>query len=238
MNGAKADEEKVTPLMSVASLYGYTVAGREGELGKLYTFLFDDHAWSVRYVVVYVGGWLSRRYTLLHSSVITGQDENSKQVIVSVSRDQVRASPDVDVDKPIARDQEAVLARHYGWAPDSFSSDREHLSVLRSTREVAGYYLQATDGDIGHVEDFILEEGQWIIRYLVVDTRNWLPGRKVLIAPQWIERVSWEEKKAYVDLSQEAVRDAPEYKPSSPLKREDEIELHDYYGRPPYWLYL
>lgn len=106
---------------------------------------------------------------------------------------------------------------------------------LRSTSEVRGSDIQATDGDLGHVEDFIIEDDTWAIRYLVVDTRNWLPGRKVLIAPPWIERVSWTESKVFVRLTQDEIRNSPEYKKENLLSRDYERLLHEHFNRPVYW---
>jgi hypothetical protein len=103
---------------------------------------------------------------------------------------------------------------------------------LQGTRSIKGYRVHATDGLIGHVEDFILEDGQWIIRYLVADTGAWLPGRKVLISPGWIENVDWETAEVFVFLSKEEVEDSPVYDPSGPLNPDYLNELHDHYGRP------
>src|SRR5665811_971895 len=77
---------------------------------------------------------------------------------------------------------------------------------LRSTHEVSGYNIQAADGEIGHVEDFIIDDETWAIRYLIIDTQNWWPGKKVLVSPQWIERVSWGESKVFLNLSQESIK--------------------------------
>jgi hypothetical protein len=82
---------------------------------------------------------------------------------------------------------------------------------LRSTNEVTGYNLLALDGEIGHVDDFIVDDETWAIRYLVVATRNWWPGKKVLISPKWIENVSWEEREVAIGLSRDAIKAAPEY---------------------------
>jgi hypothetical protein len=106
---------------------------------------------------------------------------------------------------------------------------------LRSTQEVLGYYIHASDGDLGHVEDFIVDDDNWTIRYMVVDTRNWLPGKKVLVAPEWITEVSWGESKVYVDLTQDAIKDSPEYDPTETVNRLYEERLYDFYGRPKYW---
>jgi hypothetical protein len=109
-------------------------------------------------------------------------------------------------------------------------------SHLRSTDEVKGYHIEATDGEIGHVEDFIVDDGTWAIRYLEVDTRNWWPGKKVLVSPQWVDNVSWPDSKVYVGLSRETIQNSPEYIESMPVTREYEKRLYDHYGRSPYWL--
>jgi hypothetical protein len=100
---------------------------------------------------------------------------------------------------------------------------------------VIGYYIQASDGDLGHVEDFIIDDANWTIRYMVVDTRNWLPGKKVLVSPEWITDVSWGESKVHVNLTQEEIRDSPEYDPAEAVNRLYEERLYDFYGRPKYW---
>jgi PRC-barrel domain len=106
---------------------------------------------------------------------------------------------------------------------------------LRSTNEVTGYYIGASDGDIGHVEDFLIDDENWTIRYMVVDTRNWWPGKKVLVAPDWIKSISWADSKVYVDLSRDSIKNGPEYNPSVPMDRDYEGRLYQHYGRPKYW---
>jgi hypothetical protein len=106
---------------------------------------------------------------------------------------------------------------------------------LRSTREVIGYHIRATDGKIGHVEDFIADDESWTIHYMVVDTQTWLRGKRVLIAPAWVSKVDWVEKSVYVNLRKESVKDSPEFDPTKPINREYEVRLYDYYGRPRYW---
>jgi hypothetical protein len=107
---------------------------------------------------------------------------------------------------------------------------------LRSARDIMGYGIEAIDGDIGHVDDLFIDESGWIIRYLLVDTRDWLPGRGVLIATDWVKRVGWTDNTIQVDLTQEQVEDSPEYDPEPPLARDYEVELYDYYGLPGYWV--
>jgi hypothetical protein len=109
-------------------------------------------------------------------------------------------------------------------------------SHLRSTEAVTGYHVEATDGEIGHVDGFVVDDEAWAIRYAEVATRNWLPGKKVLVSPAWIERVSWADSKVYAGLSKEEIKSCPEYLLSRPLTREYENRLYVHYGRPPYWL--
>jgi hypothetical protein len=109
---------------------------------------------------------------------------------------------------------------------------------LRSAEEVAGYHIHANDGEIGHVEDFIVGDGSWTVRYMLVDTRNWLRGRKVLVAPAWIKSVSWLEGKVDVNLTKEQIKNSPEYDPSVPVNREYETHLVEFYGLSKYWEYL
>jgi hypothetical protein len=173
-------------------------------------------------------------------------------------------SPDIDTDRPVSRQQEIEYDRYYGYPsywtgpylwggyPAPFLSDTPASSFeqerrwelgaqeggdphLRSAAAVIGYHISATDGDIGHVEDFLLDEATWAIRYMVVDTRNWWPGKKVLVSPGWIADVDWDASTVGVEMSREQVRNSPEYDPSAPLQRDYESRLHDHYGRAGYW---
>jgi hypothetical protein len=109
-------------------------------------------------------------------------------------------------------------------------------SHLRSTEAVTGYSIEAADGEIGHVNGFVVDDEAWAVRYMEVATRNWWPGKKVLVSPAWIERVSWTDSKVYVGLSRDAIQNGPEYVESTPITREYENRLYFHYGRPPYWL--
>jgi hypothetical protein len=111
----------------------------------------------------------------------------------------------------------------------------EQDDVLRSAEEVRGYHIQAADGDCGHVEDFIMDDSSWTLRYLVVDTKNWLPGRNVLIAPDWITSIRWADRTVYCDLARDTIKESPAYHPGEEIDRAYEQKLYDYYKRPAYW---
>jgi hypothetical protein len=165
----------------------------------------------------------------------------------------------LDEDAPVSRQSEIKYFQYYQWPyywtgggpwgdlpyPPPVTIPEKEASPgvegesdsenLRSVKEVMGYHIRAEDGDVGHVEDFILEEEVWVIRYMIVDTRNWLPGRKVLMSPGWIDSVDWVDRKVMVNLTVNAIKEGPEYDPSEPVNREYETRLYDYYGRPRYW---
>jgi hypothetical protein len=107
--------------------------------------------------------------------------------------------------------------------------------LLRSTKEVRGYHIQAVDGRIGHVKDFMVDLRNWRIRYLVVDTRNWLPGRTVLVAADWIQDIDWENSEVEVALTKESIKNSPEYEPGA-IDREYEAHLYAHYKMPGYWV--
>lgn len=106
---------------------------------------------------------------------------------------------------------------------------------LRSCERVTGYHIRAEDGEIGHVQDWVLDETSWAIRYLVVATSNWWVGHKVLVPPQWIDKVSWAERYVGVHMTQNAIRQAPAWDPAHLPDRDDEVEMFKHYDRAGYW---
>lgn len=239
-------------LRSAKSLFGYRILSLDdAEVGKVKDFYFDDLMWTVRYLVDDTGGWLHGRSVLLSPVVLGQPDWDSEVLTVLLSEEQIMESPGVDMDKPVSRQKEEELNIYYGWpsywavmplpvpmlvGEAGVAASREKGDPhLRSIREVAGYSIEVMDGDIGQVDDFILDDEGWTIRYMVVDTGRWLPGKKILISPGWVDVVEWLERKVRVDLMANAIKDAPEFDPAAPVNREYETRLYDFYGRPVYW---
>jgi hypothetical protein len=106
---------------------------------------------------------------------------------------------------------------------------------LRSGNAVMNYHIHATDGDIGHVQGLMVDEKTWAIRYMIVHTSNWWLGHDVLIAPEWIDAVSWPESKVCVDVTRDAIKSAPAYDSSVPVNRQQELTIHAHYGKVGYW---
>jgi uncharacterized protein YrrD len=106
---------------------------------------------------------------------------------------------------------------------------------LRSSDTVKGYDIAESDGSIGDVKDFLFDESSWAIRYLIIDTGNWWPGKRVLVSTRWIDRIDWTESKIYTQLSRSAIKASPEYDERSPPDRDCEMRLHETHGRQGYW---
>lgn len=115
---------------------------------------------------------------------------------------------------------------------DPKEATRKGDARLRSFQEVSGYGISALDGDIGHIEDMILDDGRWLFQMFVVDTRNWLPGKHVVLDTEWIGRIDHTEKEGITDLKRDVIKNAPEYRPTDPINEEYKHQLYDYYGRP------
>ncbi|MGA2117715.1 MAG: PRC-barrel domain-containing protein [Bryobacteraceae bacterium] len=246
-------------------LKDFAIRATDGELGTIDDIYFDDETWAIRYLIVDTGGWLGGRRVLISPISVVHTDWEAKRLDVALTKRQVEHSPEIDTHKPVSRQHEAGYFGYYGYpyywggpylwgaaaypaglaTPPTASTEamaarirRESTdSHLRSGEAVTGYNIEAADGEIGHVDGFVVDDEAWAIRYIEVATRNWWPGKKVLLSPAWIERVGWTDSRVYVGLSREAIKDAPEYVESMAITREYENRLYFHYGRPPYWLH-
>lgn len=245
-------------LHRLKTLKEYKLDSLDGEMGKVNDFYFDDQHWTIRYLVADTGNWLTGRQVLISPHSLVAAIRDDERLAVDLSKKQIEESPSLASDKPVSRQFEEEYYGYYGWTPywggpqawghypvpvnlnssepASGVSDEDWDSHLRSMREVTGYWIQAADDEIGHVEDFIIDDETWTIRYLIIDTRNWWPGRKVLVSTRWIDKVSWTESKVFIDLPREAIKQSPEYTEDSLLSRDYETALHRHYEIDGYWV--
>jgi sporulation protein YlmC with PRC-barrel domain len=239
------------------NLKRYKIHALDGEIGSVEEFYFDDKHWTVRYLVVDTGNWLTGREVLISPYAISSVDKENKTISVKLTMKQIEDSPARDSHRPVSRQFEESYNAYYGWPsywagpyawghyPFAGSAlehwDRSRAEAenedhdLRSTKDVAGYHIQASDGEVGHVDDFVVDSDSWSIRYLVVDTTNWWPGKKVLISPLWIESISWVDENVVVLMTRDDIRTSPEYSESVLIAREYEALLHKHYDREGYW---
>lgn len=227
-------------LRSIKELEGYTVGATDGDIGQIKDFYFDDSTWAIRYLIVDTGSWLSSHKVLISPTSIDHPNWAVKQLLVGITREQVEGSPSIDTDNPVSQQHQEPYLKVTSMTPsstaitgyssvkpqpaDGASSEplfadveeilhRDDDRHLRSCKAVIGYHVEASDGEIGHVEGMLVDDETWALRYLVVNTSNWWIGHSVLIEPSCIKGMSWTAETISVDLSRDAVKQAPPYDP-------------------------
>ena len=249
-------------LISAKTLRNYTLDSLDGEIGRAKDFLFDDRHWTIRYLVAETGHWLPERQVLLSPYSIVAENEtenaNRRALAIHLTKKQVEASPSLESDAPVSRQFESNYYGYYGWPTywggiyawgavpyierDSSrwasypAAEQNGDAHLRSVHEISRYHIEAADGRVGHVEDVIVDDETWTIRYLVIDTHSWWPGKKVLISPRWATRISWEDQTLFLDHTRAAIKASPEYTEEALITREYENTLYSHYDRLGYWL--
>jgi len=251
-----------TIFRSAKDLFGYKIQAADETCGKCRDFLFDDETWTVRYIVVDTGGFLTHHEVLLSPFVLNEPEmgHHPNHISVKLTREQIESSPPLATHAPVDRQYEEALAQYYnhphywignevwGASPyplppgpeqaealaDRFAEIRRNH--LRGVRDLMHYQVMASGEEIGAISDVILEVSPWTIRHFVVDTGKWLPGKKVLFSPAWCEEIRWADRTVCLDgMVQTLIKDAPEFDPHAGVNRDYEGRLYDYYGRERYW---
>lgn len=216
-------------LKAKGELFGRHLIASDGAIGSIRDVYFDDERWIVRYLEVDTSDWLGGRKVLISPVSVKREGTNDREVAVALSRDQVRNSPDADQDMPVSRQFEEAHARYYGYpfywdGPSLWGStpparsirelkeaeERAHQSHLRSCGEVIGYRVAASDGGAGHVEDLVVDDTDWAIRNVVVDTRDALSGKHVLVPAGAVVEIVWLTREVRLKTTREAVENAPQ----------------------------
>lgn len=230
-------------LRRVRDLEGWTVRSRDGQdLGIIEDFYFDETRWTIRYVAVKAGNWLTGRVVLLSPMNLERVDWQQASVTFALTAEQIQAAPGESSAVPGSREWEAAFASYYSlpyyWAgtgawgdwdtpgeaarsgppPEEVSAAAVSQSHLLRIRDVAGQHVHAIDGEIGHVDDFLVDDRTWTIRYLLIDTSNWIGGRSVLVPPSWVQSIDWAERRVRVRVSREAIEKSPEYDPAADIE--------------------
>lgn len=264
-------------LQVVSALKGYSIAAKDGALGTVSDFLFDDSTWKVRWLVIDTGKWLTGRKVLVHPSAVGYADYGSRELTVALTKTQVKDSPDIAQDRPVSQRVQNDLYGYYGWDPlwgggmygaglyggglygvgmggiaspvsagayfgagAVREAERGDVSRdegdphLRSIAEVTGYHVHATDGNIGHVENFLVDSESWGVRYLIVDTSNWWIGQHVLLSPYAVKEVDWSDRHIRLDLVRDQVKSSPPWNPADMIDGDFERRLHSHYDWPGY----
>jgi hypothetical protein len=221
----------------VSAFNGYTIEATDGNVGAISDILFEDNDWKLRWFVVDTGPWLFGRKILIHPSALGQPDIRLRAFPVTLTKVQVEASPDISSDLPVSLQMDLSQNDYYNYKPMYAASfynadglglptnsmyyvpDRPNHeasetgdSHLRSLAEVIGYHIHALDGDIGHLEDLLVDDESWTIDYAVVDTKNWGFGNHVLVSTAEIKAVDWNERYIRIDLTRYKIKSSPSWK--------------------------
>jgi hypothetical protein len=232
-------------------LYGYKLGALDGPIGHVKDFYFDDRAWKVRYAVADTGSWFRGRLALLSPLAFGELDAREKTLRVNLTRQQIASCPSIDSHKPVSRQYEERYYQYYGWPyywqdsvwgmggfpvltelPEPFVGERPGKAAeqknadaqLRSAHVVGRFKVRARDESIGRVADLVVNDQTWSVQNIVMHTGPWLSGKNVLIAPEEIDRISWNESTVFVKSSKEELLHAPPH---------DESTLNDAGAREP-----
>jgi hypothetical protein len=249
-------------LWNASAINKYAIEASDGPIGTVSDFLFDDAKWHVRWLVVDTGRWLSGRKVIIPVSALGHPDPAQRTYSVKLTQQQIEDSPSIGPDEPVSRETESSHFEHYGlspywsagylggyhaqWGSTPFPvsgteeqsreiADAEHDRYNQSLRSFAlltGYHAESRDGDIGHLEDFLVEDSDWSIHFLVIDTRNWWVGKRVLISPKSVLDIDWQERMVTLDVDRQKVKDSPAYDPSTTVDKAFEQQFHRHYGLP------
>ena len=217
------------------NLVGQSIMAKDGEIGKLEEFYFDDQSWIIRYLILKTGHWLNGRRVLIPPIAVLNNSFRSGSFHVNLNREQIRVSPDINTEKPVSRQQEIELYGHYAWqgywescfyeggleeavdtsggigkeiAKDSSHQKKAPVNIhLRSSLQTTGYPLIAADGEIGLVKDFVTDDVTWQLLFLIVCKQTLYGDRNIQISTGLIKQMQWEDSEFYVKGSAESIKD-------------------------------
>jgi len=225
---------------TASRLGDFELQATDGAIGAIHDCLIDDPGWKVRWFVVDTGTWLPGRRVLIAPDRVAATDGEPPELRLAISRAEVKASPPYDDEAPVSREYEEALVGHYGWQSywtglGPAASSEVQPSGPRSADDLLGYHIEAEDGRIGHVDEVLIDPDGWIVRYLVVDTSDWWPGKLVLLVPQALGAIDPEGRRVPVKLTREQIRNGPAFDPDQTIDRRIEEQFLGYYGYPVYW---
>ena len=197
-------------LWTAAMMKGYAVSGTDGRLGTVSDLLFDDVSWRMRWLVVSTGDWFPNHDVLLPVSALGHLDPVRREFRVALTVQQIRDCLHVEGDLPVSRQEEAGSPLRHAAAGSRtghavLSASRPNDPHLRSMEAVLGHLVHAIDGLIGHVDDFLIDDAAWNIRFIKIDTRDWGPARRVSLSPRLIRRIDWPARAVHLHVDRQEI---------------------------------
>jgi sporulation protein YlmC with PRC-barrel domain len=210
-------------LVAARHTYGAILEGPHGRLGTLYDILFDDQSLKVRHLVVSIDRWFYGRQVLVDPQVVERANWPERKMAARLTSGEIHQMPRAETDLPVARRHDMDAARILVW--EAYWTGDVDTSVhsdgdphLRSTKTLTGLHIHCTDGMLGHVDDFVIDDQTWTVCRLVVETRNWWPGKRVLVEPSAIESIHWEDGEVYLTLPRDTIFSRPAYDGSDAIE--------------------
>jgi uncharacterized protein YrrD len=221
-------------LQNIKEFYGRKLVGLDGDIGHVKDVYFDDQCWVTRYFVADTGSWLAERLVLLSPHAFSKRNHDKDTLRLKLRRKQIEGSPSIDSHKPISRQFEEKYHQYYAWpaywlaAPmdgmggyaammppsQELPGGRAHKNHsdphLQSAKAITGYHVQEIDGTVGHITGFIIDDKNWAIHALVVETGHWYLGKEILIPPSKIKRISFAESKVFVNVTKAEIQQTAE----------------------------
>ena len=215
-------------LWAASMMKGYAVSGIDGKLGTVTDLLFDDTNWKMRWLVVSTGNWFPDHDVLLPVAALGYPNPERHQFGVTLTVREIRDSPHVEGDLPVSRQAEIDAPPHHAaTAPRTgytvLAMSKPNDPHLRSVDAVIGHRVHAIDGLIGHVDDFLIHDADWRIRFIKVDTRNWGPARRVLLPPRLVRTIDWPTRAVHLDVDRRVIENRSPHDP--PSGGDDELFL-------------
>ena len=199
-------------IISNVQLNEFSLQATDGAIGQVKDLFMDDESWTVRYLAVETGNWFTRHRVLIPTAALGSIDSTAKVIQVSITRDQVQHSPDVDCDMPVSRQHETDLSGYYGFPSHLKDKRRPSDPHLRSAAALNGYVARSDNDELGHVKQFLMDEDGWRVVAVILKTGTWWHGDLMRIETDGIESVDWETKSLEVTASREALKDEPQHK--------------------------
>jgi hypothetical protein len=242
---------------SLKNLKGFTIEAIDGEKGKAKDFLFDEAHWRIRYLEADYGSIFNKTRVLVPRTFFKKPDWSAQRFPVNLDKDTLASCPHLEEKATVSRKFESKILEHYQipyyWQaghpagpagtmvfypprpltpPSKIPEESEMESRLRSYREVMGYHVRATDDKMGHIDDIIIDDEDWQITYVILDTSNWLPGsKKVLMAVDWLHEISYVDREVSIGLSTKTIQEAPEYYVDRPIEKDFEEAMYNFYQK-------
>ncbi len=228
-------------LRRLEDITGCKVAATDGEIGSVKDVLFDEGKWGVRHLVIDTGSWLSGKQVLISPFSVQRINLDEHVVALNLTREQIEGAPPIDSDRPVSRQFEKNYYEHYGWPPywigpyawgfwavPTIPNDYGHTPTpgereaeaareaqddpyLHSFKAVDGNSVEASDGSLGDIEDIIIDDASWDVRYFVVDTAKFLPGKDVLVPPDSIGGIIYTDATVRIDMTRDQLKSRPEF---------------------------